>query len=254
MAGEPLGGGAGWGRRLRHGSATALALVAAGMANAIVATPLAGLVGPAAADVRPRPGPLAHHATIVNGNITGSGFAIAEGLVVTNAHVVAGRRPGDRVGLIASAGPSRRGEGEVLALSQRMDLAILRVAPGFLPLVSRSDATLRRGRPLRAAGVVAGPGGPGARMELEGRIDSDVFSLPPYGPGIVVALPGVRRGFSGGPVLDPEGRLVGMIAALRPAPGGAVSATGTPLTGVEAFVLTAPAIRAEAARLLDALR
>jgi S1-C subfamily serine protease len=254
MTGEPLGGGAGLGRRLRHGTATALALVAAGVANAFVMVPLAGIAGPAAADVWPRPGPLGHHATIVNGPITGSGFAIAEGLALTNAHVVAGRNGGDRVNVIASTGPARQAEAVVIAISRRMDLALLRIPAGFLPVVSGTDAPLRRGRALRAAGVVAGPGGPGPRLEIEGQVASEIFSLPPYGPGMVVRLPGVRRGFSGGPVLDGDGRLVGMVAALRPAPGGAVSATGTPLTGVEAFVLSAGEIRAETARLLAAMR
>jgi hypothetical protein len=83
-------------------------------------------------------------------------------------------------------------------------------------------------------------------------------TLPPFGPGFVAALPGVRRGFSGGPVLDAQGHLVGMIAALRPgAQNDAVAASGFApqrqrlAGGTEAFILGAAEIRSEVRRLLD---
>ena len=41
--------------------------------------------------------------------------------------------------------------------------------------------------------------------------------LAAFGPGLVAWLPGARPGFSGGPLLDAGGRLVGMVTALRPA-------------------------------------
>jgi S1-C subfamily serine protease len=249
----PLGAGAGKVRRLGKHCAAALALAAA----ALPAAPSAA-GGPAAApgaaeESRPHPGALAFHAIVVNGPVTGSAFALADGLAVTNAHVLVDRRPGARVALTASIGGARA-TGTVLAVSPRMDLALVAVPRGFLPVVSGRDAPAAPGRRLTAAGVVAGPRGPGPTLELDGAVASGVFTLPPYGPGLVAAMPGVRRGFSGGPVLDEAGRLVGMIAALRPAPGGATSATGAPLTGTEAFVLSAPALRAEAARLLAARR
>jgi S1-C subfamily serine protease len=55
-------------------------------------------------------------------------------------------------------------------------------------------------------------------------------------------MPGIRQGFSGGPVFDGGGDLVGMVAALRPKGSGS-----------DAFILTADAVRAEARRLLGAL-
>jgi S1-C subfamily serine protease len=250
MLREPLGGGAGAGRRWRGYGTTALALVTAGIVAAGFVAPIVAPVGPAAAEGRLRAGPLAYHATIVNGPITGSGFLIADGIAITNAHVIAETRPGAQVRLIASNGSGREAVGRVLAVSRRMDIALVRVPPGFLPVAPAADAPLRRGRSLRAAGVIAQGSGPGPRLELDGAIASEPLLLPPYGPGFIASMPGVRRGFSGGPVFDGDGRLAGMIAALRPAPGGAVSATGAPLTGVEAFVLGAPVIRAEAARLL----
>jgi S1-C subfamily serine protease len=236
-----LWAGAGWVRRLRATCAMALTLVAAGIA--------AGKYDSAEASGRSQP--LDYHATVVNGPITGSSFQIADGIVLTNAHVVGSARPGSEMFLLVDDGRRRmRARARVLAVSSRMDVALLKVASGLLPVAPRADAPLGRGRPVRAAGVVAEYSGPGPRLELGGRIASDVLTLRPFGPGLIAEMPGIRRGFSGGPVFDGEGRLVGMVAALRPDPDTTRSATGDPLAGQEAFVLSASAIRAEAARLL----
>lgn len=186
--------------------------------------------------------PLDYHATVLNGKVTGSAFLISDGVAVTNAHVLNGRRAGETV-VIATGSSGRRVQAQVLAVSNRMDLAVLRVNKGLLPVVSPNFARVRRGGALIAAGVVANPDGPGARKELVGHVSSKLRNLPPYGPGVIVAMPGVRRGFSGGPVFDGSGHLVGMIAALRPATG----------VGKEAFVLSADAVRDEVRRLLRAL-
>jgi S1-C subfamily serine protease len=236
-----LGLGAGFFRRLRATCAVALALVAWGVS--LPTTDAAAAEWPA---------PLAYHATVLNGTITGSSFQIAEGLGVTNAHVIGTTAPGQEILLVVhQGGTPLRARARVLALSQRMDLALLSVPRGLLPVVPERDAPPSLGRAVRAAGVIARPDGPGRRMELSGHVTSDVLTLRPFGPGFIAHMPGVRRGFSGGPVIDGEGRFVGMIAALRPDPGRTTNATGEPLAGIEAFVLTAPAIRSEAARLLE---
>lgn len=234
-----LWAGAGWVRRLRATCAVALALVAA------------GILGYGSAGASGRTAPLDYHATVMNGPITGSSFQIADGLVLTNAHVVGGTRIGGEMVLVIDNGRGTvRARARVLAVSSRMDLAVLRAAPGLLPVAPEADAPLHRGKTVLAAGVVAERSGPGPRMELGGRISSEPLTLHPFGPGLIAEMPGIRRGFSGGPVFDREGRLVGMVAALRPDPDTTRSATGDPLAGQEAFVLSAPAIRAEAARLI----
>jgi S1-C subfamily serine protease len=244
-------------RHLRGSCALAFASVAVGIvATGVGALATGGLVAPAAAEEAARArAALDFHATVISGKITGSGFLIADGIAVTNAHVLGPAGPGAEVTLVHRAGRETRNvRGRVLAVSPRMDLAVLAVPPGVMPIVPSVDAPLEPGRAVRAAGVVAQATGRGPTLELGGRIASAEMTLPPFGHGLIALMPGVRRGFSGGPVLDADGRLVGMVAALRAGPADPQGATGGPLEGREAFVLTAAAVRAEAARLLSEQR
>jgi S1-C subfamily serine protease len=211
-----------------------------------VAVPVLALIlafSTAAADVRPSP--LDYHATVVNGTLTGSSFMIDEGIVVTNAHVLEGRSRGATVKLVVPGARGRRTNAVVLAVSHRMDLALLRVSENFLPVAPAGAAREGRGRALVAAGMEPRSTGSGRRMTIAGRVSSGKRTLAPYGTGIIATMPGIRRGFSGGPVFDADGQLFGMVAALRP---GADSNVGR-----DAFILTADEIRAEARRLLRSL-
>jgi S1-C subfamily serine protease len=192
----------------------------------------------ATARIGSRPAPLDYHATVLIGRVRGSSFAISDGVAVTNAHVLNGRRRGQRVRLVAGG---KRVDAVVLAVSDRMDLALLRVGDGFLP-VATGAGRAGPGGSVVAAGVVARSNGPGKRMTVNGRVSSGRKHLAPFGTGVIAEMPGIRRGFSGGPVFDGGGQLVGMVAALRPKG-----------SGNDAFILTADAVRAEARRLLGAL-
>lgn len=181
-----------------------------------------------------------YHATLLNGGIIGSAFMIADGVVVTNAHVVSGRKPGDRV-ILASSGRAEQ-SARIVAISTRMDLAVLSIASGALPVVPGAHASQRRGVTVYAVGVAANSQNPRQKYVVAGTVLSDRKAIAPFGWGVIATMPHIKRGFSGGPVFDEDGALVGMVAALRMA-----STSGA--QGREAFILSARDIRAEVRRL-----
>lgn len=143
--------------------------------------------------------------------VEGSGWVAGDGLVVTNAHVVAGQR--DTLVQEAGAGPGL--DARVLRLDVRNDLAVLGV-PGL-------DAP-----PLAlAADPAAGTAGAILGFPLNGPFDaraarigatSAVLSEDAYGRGPVrrsmTPLRGrVRSGNSGGPVVDARGRVLTTVFA-----------------------------------------
>ncbi|WP_424927017.1 S1 family peptidase [Amaricoccus tamworthensis] len=213
------------------------------------------------ADARQQASPLTHHATVINGKLIGSAFALADGLAVTNAHVVDGLGVGDRVRLVESSSGGSVAQARLHAISGRMDLAVLAIPRGFLKPVPGNGTSGRRGTPVLAAGTDAEKGlSPVSLLELDGRVLVPRKNIETFGPGLVVSLPGVRPGFSGGPLLGLDGGLVGMITAIRPGANqkSRVVSVASKASGEvhvqrgrsdEAYVLRGPEIRAEVERL-----
>lgn len=181
-----------------------------------------------------------YHATLLNGAIIGSAFMINDGVVVTNAHVVSGRKPGDHV-ILSSQGRAEQ-SARIVAISTRMDLAILSVASGALPVVPHRPFAQKKGASVYAVGVAANSQNPRQKYVIAGKVLSGRQAIAPFGWGVIATMPHIKRGFSGGPVFNEDGTLVGMVAALRTA-----SASGT--HGREAFILSVEDIRAEVRRL-----
>lgn len=177
-----------------------------------------------------------YHATVVNGNQLGSSFELQAGLVATNAHVLAGKRVGTSVRLVV---PGRQTyvSGVVVAISQRMDLALLQVPPGVLA-TPRSRASGSGAGRLQLVGVVA-KRGPRAVRTGTGHVVRHGVRIPQFGPGMILRTQGVTFGFSGGPVFDSNDQVVGMLTALRNGSGG-----------TEALVISISEIRAEARRMM----
>jgi S1-C subfamily serine protease len=143
--------------------------------------------------------------------VEGSGWVAGDGVVVTNAHVVAGQKDtrvllgGDEPGIDA----------EAVHFDPRNDIAVLRV-PGLgapaLPLAASP-------RPGTSAAVLGFPRN-GPYDERAGRLGEtrEVVTQDAYGRGPVrrsiTSLRGaVRSGNSGGPMVDGRGRVVTTIFA-----------------------------------------
>jgi putative serine protease PepD len=153
------------------------------------------------------------------GGATGSGFVIdEEGHIVTNQHVVAGA---ESVTVTFSDGEEV--EARVVGTDPSTDIAVLDVdrAPSELtPLSFAGDGSLQVGDSVIAIGSPFG---------LEGTLTSGVISAlgreirSPNNFTIENAVQtdaALNQGNSGGPVLDSEGRVVGVAAQIRSESGG----------------------------------
>src|SRR5829696_7362977 len=137
----------------------------------------------------------------------GSGVVIAEGRVLTNAHVLRGdevavRRGGGEVAL-----------GRVAGADDALDVAVIAVDTGGAPAVAWEPAAVVELRPGRPVFALADPGGRGLRTTF-GLVTATGRSF--RGPGgrriggsIEHSAP-LPRGSSGGPLVDAGGRLLGI--------------------------------------------
>jgi uncharacterized membrane protein required for colicin V production len=153
--------------------------------------------------------------------VEGSGWVAAPGLVVTNAHVVAGEHdtvvqaPGDAVG---------RRDATLVQLDVRNDVAVLRV-----PDLPAPSLSLAADPASGTAGAILGYplNGP---FDLEaGRIGAtrtviseDAYGRGPVRRGVTPLRGRVRSGNSGGPVVDAQGRVLTTVFAATTSgdPGG----------------------------------
>jgi S1-C subfamily serine protease len=138
----------------------------------------------------------------------GSGFVVGRGLVVTNAHVIAGI-PHPMV--VDGAGPHQT---TVVAFDPSYDLAVLRVRGVNEPTLALDPDKSSRGVEAAVLGYPGGgpftvaPAGIMAEFEAEGR---DI-----YGQGLTVRdvyeiQAVVRPGNSGGPLVQPDGQVIGVV-------------------------------------------
>ena len=137
----------------------------------------------------------------------GSGVVIAEGRVLTNAHVLRG----DEVAV-------RRADGEVAlgrvaGLDEALDVAVVAADTGGAPAITWEPAAVAELRAGRAVFALANPGGRGLRTTF-GLVTATGRSF--RGPGgrriggsIEHSAP-LPRGSSGGPLVDATGRLLGI--------------------------------------------
>lgn len=143
--------------------------------------------------------------------VEGSGWAAGDGLVVTNAHVVAGQE--DTTVQVRGRGP--RLPATAVAFDPRNDVAVLRVDG-----LEGEGLDLRVDVPAGTEAALLGfpQNGPydvrPARMGAEriARTD-DAYGRGPVTRAIVPLRGRVRHGNSGGPLVDAHGRVVGTVFA-----------------------------------------
>jgi S1-C subfamily serine protease len=187
--------------------------------------PPAGVAAPRAAIARAaqvvaaRDGVVRVRGTACGLSVTGSGWIAARGVVVTNAHVVAGQD--DTTVQPGGAGPGLRAHAVVF--DSRNDVAVLRV-PGLGGRVLPLAADPRSGT---SAAILGYPEN-GPYSVRAGRLGATrtVLTQDAYGEGRLArrltTLRGrVRPGSSGGPLVDAHGRVVTTVfAATRGGPPG----------------------------------
>lgn len=142
----------------------------------------------------------------------GSGVIYSsDGYIVTNAHVVAGAT---KVQVTLPDG--RRFPAGVLGAEPERDLAVLRVAEGKLPVAQLSAA------PLRVGQLVVAIGNPfGLDFSVTAGVVSALKRSLPIGPGqqleeLIQTDTPINPGNSGGPLVDVQGRVVGITTAIVP--------------------------------------
>ena len=152
----------------------------------------------------------------VGGNMgegAGSGFIVgSDGVIVTNAHVVEGA---DAITVILDGGDEEKAK--VLGVDVADDLAVIEIDRTGLPTVELGDSdTLQVGDSVVAIGTALGlEGGPsvtsGIVSALERSIETDVRTVL---PNMIQTDAAINPGNSGGPLVDAEGRVVGINTAI----------------------------------------
>jgi serine protease Do len=131
----------------------------------------------------------------------GTGFVVADGLIATNFHVIGDARPVN----VLTADGKRFEVTTVHASDRNADLAVVRIdARGLTPLELGDSDKLKDGQAVVAMGNPQGLTHSVVSGVVSGRREIDGLSM------IQLAIP-IEGGNSGGPLLDMQGRVHGLL-------------------------------------------
>ena len=202
---------------------------AADLSRALEAT--ANLVNPAVVEIftttyAARPGLVPHTADLVTTQRGSGSGAIVDpsGYIVTNAHVVRGAQrvrvevPLAATGQSILSPRSRSLSGQIVGIDEETDLAVIKVEEQNLPVIAFGDSDdLQPGQVVIAFGS---PRGLTNSVTL-GVVSAVARQLTPESPMIYVQTDAsINPGSSGGPLVDVNGRLVGINTLISSEAGG----------------------------------
>jgi serine protease Do len=140
----------------------------------------------------------------------GSGFVVAaEGLVLTNAHVIVGARD-----IAVGLNDGRQLIASVLKIDERRDMALLKIEGGQFPFLRlRAGSPPLQGEPVLAFGAPVGlqqtvPRGIVSALRTPSEIGSSGNIAPDL--KLLQTDAAINPGNSGGPLLDKYGYVVGL--------------------------------------------
>jgi len=146
-----------------------------------------------------------------NRQLEGSGWVVAPEHVVTNAHVVAGTSSEQ----VRIQGTGRSYDARVVVFDPKRDLAVLFV-PGLPAPASRQGADLKRSEGAIVAGFpLNGPYrlDPARVRDVITATGADIYGSPGADRKVYSLYARVEPGNSGGPLLSPQGAVVGIVFA-----------------------------------------
>lgn len=144
------------------------------------------------------------------GIVDGSGFVAADGFVVTNAHVVAGI---SRPTVVDAAG---RHLATVVLFDPNMDVAVLRVSGLVGQPLPLASTTQPRGTIAAVLGYPGGgalTAGGAAVLGSQAAVGRNIYDAGLVRRNIYTLQAVVRPGNSGGPLVSPDGTVIGVIFA-----------------------------------------
>lgn len=160
----------------------------------------------------------------------GSGFVVEPGLVVTNAHVVAGA---DTIEVLSGDGSVR--QGAVVVFDDDRDLALVSVPDLQRPALGVAEADEGQGaavfgHPAGQDQLRVAPATVSQQLEAVGR---DIYNRDRVRRQVLILASRLQQGDSGAAVVDADGSVIGVAFAIAPdRPGTAYALSTTELRAV----------------------